>query len=176
MGLANAQHTKKFSFFGKKLPAWVLLAALVAVGAGAATGLVLKDQIDGTTTIAVSQALTVTSVASSGGDDDEFLGTIDDDGMTWAAHFEANNGDVVDLQVTVTNGGGSDSIVAILTLDVPEGITVSIDSEATQCSANQWKFDVTAGGTEVLDFDFALEDALATGFYTITGTIEPVNV
>jgi len=67
------------------------------VGAGAATGLVLKDQIDGTTTIAVSQAILIDSApeapSSTYSDHDEFLGTANDDGTQWAAHFEANNGD-----------------------------------------------------------------------------------
>jgi len=168
-------------FFGKKLPAWLLLAALVVVGAGAATGLVLKDQIDGTTTIAVSQALSVTSVTASG-DADEFLGTIDDDGMTWMAHFEANNGDTVTAEVTVDNQGGSDDIFAILTLDVPEGISVNIEGDddalenVVQIAYHVWKFNVAHGVDNTLLIEFALEDALPTGFYTITGVIVPVNV
>ena len=169
-------------FFGKKLPAWLLLAALVVVGAGAATGLVLKDQIDGTTTIAVSQALSVTAVAGVGGDADEFLGTINDNGVEWAAHFEANNGDTLELQVTVANAGGSDDIFCMLTLDVPEGITVNIEGDdaagenVVLVAYHQWKFNVAGGADNTLDITLALEDALATGFYTITGTIVPVNV
>ena len=167
------------NLFSKKLPAWLLLAALVVVGAGAATGLVLKDQIDGTTTIAVSQALSVTSV-TGGGDADEFLGTIDDDGMAWAAHFEANNGDTLSLVVTVANQGGSDDIVTMLTLDVPEGITVNIESDVNentvQVAHHQWKFPVPGGSDNTLIITIALEDALATGFYTITGTMVPLNV
>ena len=154
------------------------------MGAGAATGLVLKDQIDGTTTIAVSQALAVSAVVG-GGDADEFLGTIDDDGMTWMAHFEANNGDTLTLSVTVENYGGgvdADEIVALLVLDVPEGITVNLegDNDAAEnvvqvCPVN-WKFAIPDGSDNTLDFTIALEDALPTGFYTITGTITPQNV
>ena len=167
--------------FSKKLPAWMLLAALVIVGAGAATGLVLKDQIDGTTTIAVSQALSVTDVTASG-DQDEFLGTIDDDGMSWAAHFEANNGDTIVLSVEVSNDGGSDDIFAILTMDVPEGISVNIEGDdattenVVQIAHHQWKFNVADQEDNTLDITLALEDALAAGFYTITSTIVPVNV
>ncbi len=162
------------NLFSKKLPAWLLLAALVVVGAGAATGLVLKDQINGTTTIAVSQALAVTDIDADG-DYDEFLGTIDDDGMAWAAHFEANNGDVLLLFVEVHNYGGSDDIAALLTMDVPAGITVSIEN-AVQCAADQWKFVVESDDDTTLEITLALEDALATGFYEISSTIIPLNV
>ena len=106
--------------FSKKLPAWTLLAALVIVGAGAATGLVLKDQIDGTTTIAVSQALLIDGapvVPTAGSDHDEFLGTADDDGSAWAAHFEANNGDTLVFLIPIVNEGEQD-MAAILTLDI----------------------------------------------------------
>ncbi len=166
----------QYTFFGKKLPAWMLLAALVVVGAGAATGLVLKDQIDGTTTIAVSQALYISDL-DGGGDADEFLGTINDNRVEWAAHFEANNGDELDLDIDISNDGGSDTIVALLTMDIPEGITVSEDNdEAVQTAANQWKFEVSAAGTAELEFTIAIEDAAATGFYELTGVIIPVNV
>ena len=171
----------KLNFFGKKLPAWMLLAALVVVGAGAATGLVLKDQIDGTTTIAVSQALAIKSV-SGGGDADEFLGTINDDGVSWAAHFEANNGDTLTLNLEVQNLGGSDDIVSLLTMDVPEGITVNIegddaaDENVVQVANHQWKFKVASGTDNTLVMTLALEDAQPTGFYTITSTIVPLNV
>lgn len=166
----------KCNFFGKKLPAWMLLAALVVVGAGAATGLVLKDKIDGTTTIAVSQALYIDAI-NGGGDYDEFLATINDNRVEWAAHFEANNGDELELDIDVGNDGGSDTIVALLTMDIPEGITVSEDNdEAIQIAANQWKFEVSDGSTADLEFTIAIEDAAATGFYELTGVIIPVNV
>ena len=169
--------------FNKKVPAWLLMAALVIVGAGAATGLVLKDQIDGTTTIAVSQALTIVSVDEGiGSDADEFLATIHDDGTSWAAHFEANNGDVLELEVTVDNLGGSDDIVALLTMDVPEGITVNVEGDSTttenvvQIAPNQWKFVVLYDETNTLDITLAIEDAATAGFYEIASTIIPVNV
>lgn len=166
-------------FFGKKLPAWLLLGALVIVGAGAATGLVLKDQLTGTTTIAVSQALEITSVTGSGGD--EFLGTINDNGVEWAAHFEANNGDQLELELTVYNNAGQD-MWAELTMDVPDGITVNIegdddaDENVVQIALYKWKFLATAGDSNTLDISFALEDAQPTGFYDIPGVIIPVNV
>lgn len=229
--------------FSKKLPAWTLLAALVIVGAGAATGLVLKDQIDGTTTIAVSQALLIDGapvVPTAGSDHDEFLGTADDDGSAWAAHFEANNGDTLVFLIPIVNEGEQD-MAAILTLDIPEGITVNIEedpsasdtthpfydtpgtdadaggsgftdtqrndntkdiSNVVRISQNSWKFfvdddtdDSTTEVTCVSDDDdvadsdcgdtqdrdgltiyLAIEDAQPTGFYSITGTIVPVNV
>ncbi len=180
---------RNLNLFGKKLPAWMLLAALVVVGAGAATGLVLKDQVNGTTTIAVSQAIRV-QAPTGAGDEDEFLGTVDDDGMTWGAHFEANNGDLVAFEMVVENhAGNSDWTVCLLTIDIPDGMTVDVtelsgddDHSAVRINYNQWKFAVDDGagpnafGINVLCIEFALEDALPTGFYSIQGTIIPLNV
>jgi len=169
----------------------MLLAALVVVGAGAATGLVLKDQVNGTTTIAVSQAIRVDAPTEIGGSDaDESLGTADDDGMAWGAHFEANNGDEVKFNLKVRNyGGNNDITVVLLTLDIPEGMTVNIETtvdddahNAVRISYNEWKFGVDAGnGADDDDFNtlkitIALEDAQPTGFYVLSGTIVPLNV
>ena len=168
------------NFFGKKLPAWLLLAALVVVGAGAATGLVLKDQINGTTTIAVSQAIRVTDV-TAGGDYDEFLGTVDDDGMSWAAHFEANNGDVLELYVDITNYG-SQNIATLTTCSVPAGITVSNidDYDIVEIAPHTWKGQLLPGSnggwSATTEWEIALEDAQPTGFYEISCTTVPVNV
>ena len=191
------QTSKTISIFGKRLPAWLLLAALVVVGAGAATGLVLKDQVNGTTTIAVSQAIRVTAPYSDwdgdgfmDGDQDEFLGTADDDGMAFAAHFEANNGDIVIMYLDVYNhGGNADETVVLLTLSIPDGMTVNIEDvigddshNIVRIAYNQWKFAVDAGtGADDSDFntlcfEIALEDAEPTGFYSLEGTLVPLNV
>ena len=189
--------TKKYNVFGKKLPAWIFLAALVVVGAGAATGLVLKDQVNGTTTVAVSQAIRVTAPYEdfngdgiSDGDQDEFLGTADDDGMAFGAHFEANNGDTVVMYLDVYNhGGNSDESVVLLTLSIPEGMTVNMEDivgddshNIVRISENQWKFAVDAGNGaddylwNTLCISIALEDAEPTGFYVLEGTLQPLNV
>lgn len=183
--------TKKLDIFGKKLPAWIFVAALVVVGAGAATGLVLKDQVNGTTTIAVSQAIRVSApIHDPNSDADEFLGTADDDGMAWAAHFEANNGDLVIFKMEVQNhGGNGDATVCLLTIDIPEGITVDVTElsgddghSAVRINYNQWKFAVDAGngadvyGSNWLCVEIALEDAQSTGFYELQGSIIPLNV
>ena len=174
------------NLFSKKMPAWLLLAALVVVGAGAATGLVLKDQINGTTTIAVSQAIRITGVTEGGDSDaDEFLGTVDDDGMAWAAHFEANNGDYVELDLALNNFAGADNeIVCLLTLDdIPAGMTINMEASEgniVRISENSWKFDITSDGDDlvndqVLTITIALEDAQPTGFYEISSVIVPLN-
>ena len=177
-------------FIGKKMPAWLLLAALVVVGAGAATGLVFKDQVNGTTTIAVSQAIRVSApVATGNSDHDEFLGTADDDGMAWAAHFEANNGDIVEYDLQVRNyGANGDETICLLTMDLPEGITANVEGSGldsknpVRISASEWKFGITAATSadawagETLTISLAIEDAQPTGFYVIPGTIVPLNV
>jgi len=178
--------------FNKKLPAWALLAALVIVGAGAATGLVLKDQIDGKTTIAVSQALYISDIDYDG-DYDEALVTINDDGMSWAAHFEANNGDVLVVELEISNDGGTsdqDEMVFKLVLDWPEGMTIDISADDTtaddgdtttnekviQICPADYKSVVGDGEDNTLYIEIAIEDAAPTGFYEITGTLVPLNV
>jgi len=168
--------SKNINLFGKKLPAWMLLAALVVVGAGATTGLVLKDSISGYTTIAVSQAILIEDV-TSGGTEDEFLATIDDDGSAFAAHFEANNGDMLEIHIEVENVGGSDDIVAIITWQIPESISMEeINDEAVPTGPGSWRFSVDGGSDVTLEFEIAIEDAAPTGFYELTASITPVNV
>jgi len=183
--------TKKLDIFGKKLPAWIFVAALVVVGAGAAAGLVLKDQVNGTTTIAVSQAIRVAApIHDPNSDADEFLGTVDDDGISWAAHFEANNGDMVIFKMEVRNyAGNDDATVCLLTIDIPDGMTVDVTElsgddghSAVRINYNQWKFAVDGKnapndyGTNWLCVEIALEDALSTGFFELQGSIIPLNV
>lgn len=169
--------SKKVNIFGKKLPAWIMLAALVIVGAGATTGLVLKDSLSGYTTIAVSQAILIVDVQESGVAD-EFLSTIDDDGSAFAAHFEANNGDTLEIQIEIENVGDvNDDIVSIITWDIPAGISLEeVNDVAVPTGPGSWRFAVTGGTSETLEFEIAIEDAAPTGFYELTATITPVNV
>ena len=171
--------SKNVNLFGKRLPAWMLLAALIVVGAGATTGLVLKDSISGYTTIAVSQAILIEDVSSSG-TEDEFLATIDDDGSAFAAHFEANNGDTLQLNIDVMNVGGSDDIVAIITWEIPDSISMEeVNDVAVPTGPGSWRFAVPSGGAAFsvqLQFEIAIEDAAPTGFYELTASITPVNV
>lgn len=90
-----------------RVPAWALLTLLIIAGAGAATGLILKDQVDGKTTVAVSQAIRIDHTQFGAndvsGDADEVLVTVNDDGMEWAVHLEANNGDIIYIDLPVVN-------------------------------------------------------------------------
>jgi len=106
------------------------LTLILIAGAGAVTGLVLKDQIEGRTTIAVSQAIRVDPTQfSSGdvsGDADEALVTVSDDGMEWAVHVEANNGDLITIELPIANEANQ-NIIAELHLSGGSPYTIGAD-------------------------------------------------
>jgi len=92
---------------------------LIISGAGAVTGLLLQDSINGYTTIGVSQAILVdytqfdeTDVV---GDADEVLVSVSDDGSQWRVHLEANNGDLITIYLPIANEA-TQNIVAELHL------------------------------------------------------------
>ena len=87
-----------------RLPALAVLAILIISGAGAATGLLMKDRIDGDNSIGVSQAILIVGVDECADSDaDEFLATVNDEGTAFNVYFEANNGDIVCYNLKVAN-------------------------------------------------------------------------
>ncbi len=178
---------RKMEIFGRRFPAWLMVAALAVVGAGAATGIVLADSITGTTTVAVSQAVLVSEPPIIGGDADEGLGTVRDDGASFAAHFEANNGDIVTIFIPLKNEAGpTQNIVVEYTMMIPTGLTVSIAADGVgvhddvvRTGPSTWIFTldgIAAGGTHGITMTVAIEDAQKAGFYETLGTLVPRNV
>jgi len=90
---------------------------LIIAGAGAATGLILKDALEGTTTVAVSQAILIDystfSYSDVHGDFDEAFVSVNDDGSEWAVHIEANNGDIVWYDLPIVNTGNQNIVVQL---------------------------------------------------------------
>lgn len=178
---------RKMDIFGRRFPAWLMVVALAMAGAGAATGIVLADSINGRTTVAVSQAVLVAAPPLVGGDADEGLGTVKDDGAAFAVHFEANNGDNVLVFIPLKNEAGPEqNIVVELRMVVPEGLSISIDADGVgvhddvvRTGPAAWVFTLdgaAAGGTHGITLCVAIEDAQATGFYETQGTFIPQNV
>lgn len=101
-----------------RIPSIFFAILLVLVGAAAVTGLVLKDQLSGRTSVATSQALAIDYTSFSSGDvygGDEALVTVKDDGSQWSVHVEANNGDLITIELPVSNLG-NENVVAELYL------------------------------------------------------------
>ncbi len=178
---------RKMDFFGHRFPAWLLVVALAMAGAGAATGIVLADSITGRTTVAVSQAVLVAAPPIVGGDADEGLGTVEDDGTAFAVHFEANNGDIVYVFIPLKNEAGPEqNVVVELHMAVPDGMSMSIAADGVgvhddvvRTGPAAWVFTLdgaAAGGSHGLTLTVAIEDAQSTGFYETQGTLIPVNV
>jgi len=99
------------------MPAWMMITMLILLGAGAATGLILKDALDGTTTIAVSQAIlidhTTFGPTDVHGDFDEAFVSVNDDGTEWAVHIESNNGDLIWYDLPIVNAGRENIVVQL---------------------------------------------------------------
>ena len=175
---------RKLEFFGRRCPAWALVAVIAVAGAGAATGIVLADSIIGTSSVTVSQAVLVAAPPILSGDADESLGTVEDNGARFGAHFEANNGDQVNIFIPLKNEAGPDQdIVVLFTLGQAPGLTVSlvadgvgVHDDVVRTGPTTWVFTVdgeAAGTPNGITLTVAIEDAQSTGFYELNGVLRP---
>ena len=175
---------RNLEFFGRKCPAWVMVAVIAVAGAGAATGIVLADSIIGSSSLTVSQAVLVASPPLIGGDADESLGTVEDNGASFAIHFEANNGDIVTVFIPLKNEAASaQDIVVQFTMGQAPGLTMSIVSDGmgvhddvVNIGPGTWVFtlDGDANGTpHGILLTVAIEDSQTPGFYELAGVFTP---
>lgn len=181
---------RKLDFLGHKIPTWALLAALAIAGAGAATGMVFADELQGTTVVTISQAILVEKPVVTGDFDKRFTST-SDDFTSFSAGVEANNGDTFTVIVPVRNEANGD-IVVIMTLitsaNAATYLTVDLDGsglidDVVRFDNWTWKFtaDADANGDDdnpVIDgvaIVIAVADDAPTGFYHIGGTLKPTN-
>jgi len=142
-----------FKVGSARIPAWAILALLIISGAGAVTGLLLQDSVNGYTTIGVSQAILVdytqfdkTDVV---GDADEVLVSVSDDGSQWRVHIEANNGDLITIYLPVANEA-TQNIVAELHLagSIPDDCgSYSIGASPIYYWSDKTHDDEYTGGT-----------------------------
>ncbi len=173
---------------------WAVITLFLAVGAGAATGLILEDSVEGisgNSSLGVNQSLAVTNVTAMG-DNDGFIATIDDDQVSFAAHMQVNNGDRTGLSVEISNLGGIDDITFQFIIHYGDGpfsfsiVSDDTDGEDTdgdgtvepvvRTGMETWVSKVGAGSTNTLDVTVAVEDAAAPGFYELSYEIKPMNV
>jgi len=190
-------HANTNRYHSPKRGQWLLYAIVtlfLAVGAGAATGLILEDSvsgISGSSSMTVGQTLAVTNVTAVG-NSDAFFATIDDNQVAFSAHIEANNGDHTGLAVEITNLGGLDDVAfhfIINSQDAPCTFSISsddangVDSDGdgtvepvVRIAPNTWVSVVGAGSTNTLYVSIDLSDTAPSGFYDISYEILPVNL
>lgn len=133
--------------------------------------------------LAVSQALQAGAVTFTG-DHDEALGTTSDDGTSFAAHVELNQGDTSNIFVRLSNQGQGD-IAYVMSIPGTGGVSVSATptgdiTQFARTGVYTWKF-LLPGGVSSADtgikLTLAIPDAAPTGFYSLGAvTLRPVNV
>ena len=214
---------KKNMLSGKKklIPISLVVLALAAAGAGAAAGTILAGKVTGEVPVAVSQALLVEAVSNTklpvtpDATKDEavmtqqvfdnwtmvhianrFIGVKSDDNTGFQAGMEIATGDWTEVNLQLKNASAND-LVALLTLDVPQGLEVEAfgstyaDNAAdapnydldvtnvTRVGLNTWKL-IVKGGTNKDDVDSLLhliissDDDSPPGYYSISGTIKQI--
>ena len=173
----------KVKIFGKRLPIWLLVLALIGAGAGAATGTVLAGKVSGKMPVTASQAVLVSGVDFSslpGGT--PHIATVADDGTGFTAGVELHNGDEYKVEIALKNLSESALYVKLTLWGVPCGITVSADdtddaSSICRVGRYTWMFKLnpTTDSSKDVVLTIALADNMKPGFYEIKGKIEPVN-
>ena len=174
----------KVRIFGRALPAWLVVGALIAATAGAATGVVLSGSVDGVVTATASQAMVVqdgAGTAITGAD--EGLVFVEDDETAFHAAAELNTGDDFDVELSVANLS-DDDLTGELTLIAPDGITMdvvkagAIADDIIQTGPFTWKFKLPVNddpATTDMTITIALADDMPPGFYEIDGTLTQVK-
>ncbi len=155
--------TKKVRIMGlKAIPIWLMVLALVTIGAGAAAGTVLAGKVVGEMPVAVSQALLVRAVnwtdnATIEGENPEIsaadmtqqvfnhidwiqkpnrhFGEVADDNTGFQAAAEMAVGDWSAFDLRLKNASEVD-LVGLLTLNVPEGLEVEVYADPAATNIN----------------------------------------
>ena len=185
---------KKFSLFGRFIPAWVLAGLLVLAASGAATGTVLAGQVTGDLGVTISQSLLVGDVDTRTKDNNaaDSYDAVTDDKTAFTSGIELLQGDCYYVGLFLENASDFD-LTADMVLDLPNGITAdavkgtisSLDSdcevsgtvsaddttELVRATETTWQFDLASTSTASDDIDIsiilALGDMVTPGFYTI---------
>ncbi|KXA93994.1 hypothetical protein AKJ66_00060 [candidate division MSBL1 archaeon SCGC-AAA259E22] len=176
---------KEMTIFGKKIPAWILVASFVVAGAGAAAGTVLQGQITGKAPVTVSQALVLPTNPTVSGANAQIVTKSDDD-TAFQAAAEVNNGQDYEIDIPVKNK--ADEWLALeLTLDASGPVQIGSITKNSNLASNKtadkairisedtWKCNINSDSTEHYGFKVALPDDAQPGFYKIEGKIEAVN-
>jgi len=136
----------------KKLPGWIIVAACVITGAGAAVGAVLAGNVTGDIPVTVSQSILVSTpiieLHSQTGADlhadgapqtiynyngaqvmtsqpDRYIASVGDDRTSFEVAAELNTGDAFLFSIPAKNASDQD-VVAEITLQMPEGISAGL--------------------------------------------------
>lgn len=166
--------------------AFLLILALIASTAGAATGTVLGSKITGTIPITVSKAIIIEKPSISGLPSGRPMFTsVSDGGTGFSAACEVYQGEDFIVKVPIVNRG-EDDIVVELTLSPSEKdapITISCEgsgriNDVVRIGEEKWKFTADAGcsgGNDAVKIKIALSDDAEPGFYEIKGELKSVE-
>jgi len=167
--------------WGRRIPAWLLILALIAAGAGAATGTVLATKITAKIPVTVDQAIVLGAAPTVSGADNS-IATKSDDNTAFTAGMELNNGDSATVALAIQNKSSASMVVKLTLWGVPSGATLSVSSSddasnVTRVGKYTWLFNLAANSDNTADITItvALADDMKPGFYEINGKIEPVN-
>ena len=175
----------------KPVPSWLLVVAGLAMAAGAATGAALSDDVGGTVSITVHQALRLEQPKITGlqGNQRTFV-SVSGDGTQFSAAAEVFTGDSYHITLPINNDSNGNIVAELIFISPITGGSTSNDSitidangfgvikGVVQIAPEVWKFtvDTTAAGgiSDGIILTIAVGDGVVPGFYTFTGTIKAV--
>ena len=176
---------------GMRAPFWIAAAAIfVIVGAGAGT-LLGNGGVSGTVPTLVEQGIIATepTVAAEGGGfaNDQSFVSVNDDGSSITAAVEVTTGDKFKIQVPLQNQSNSNMVVK-MSMDIPEGLTVDVDSDGsddsdstgignlTRIGLMEWTFDLATSTTasDQMEIQIAHADDSPPGFFKVSATLKQV--
>lgn len=171
--------------FTQKSTIMLLVLSLLAAGSAFVLGMEYKraktQSITGNTNTIVSTALTIDSISVSANLDDSSVAAISEDGLTFIWGVQANNGDIIDAQITLKNNANSD-IVALISAESVNDIELKFSgTKVGKVDESEWLVSIpgaSGGMSGYKTFTQTLEirpDA-EPGFYKISTSIDSTSL
>lgn len=171
--------------FTVKSTIMIVVLSLLAAGSAIALGMEFKkaegQNISSTTNTMVSTALTIESVSVSAELDDSSIAAISEDGLTFIWGIQANNGDIIDAQITLKNNANTE-IVALIKADKIDGIEILFSgTNVGKISENEWLVSVPGGsggspGYKTYTQSLEIDPKAEPGFYQFSTYIESTSL
>ena len=164
---------KKGRLHTKKLPAWIVVLALLICGT---VGAIIGEMNTGNNNITISKSVTVDEIRMLGtmNEDDSSTFVIAEDGLSFVISMQVNNNDWYEYWVILWNDANRDVDVHLeCPLDkdflTDDNIKVEIDSQhfGLRLNEDEWAFTVESKNTGIVSMNISVDATVPPGFYQI---------
>ena len=168
-----SNNIKKGRLHTKKIPAWIVVLALLICGTA---GAIIGEMNTGKNNLILSKSVTVDEIRQidTMNNDDSSTFVIAEDGLSFVISMQVNNNDWYEYWVILKNDANRDVDVHLkCPLDkdflTDDNIKVEVDSEhfGLRLKPDQWAFTVASKNTGIVSINISVDATIQPGFYQI---------